>query len=180
MVCCTIPRTDAPTFPTGQYLQTILFSYGVLPCRCTHVWMNVGIHMTGRGKMFDDTVWSLDEYHARVQQLASLLSQLAEKRVAIFWEATHALPITGVQFNADKKACKSYHYDGSQCSEPRIRALNSIAESVMSQFNIPFIDTWSVTAHLTDLSFDAVHYHPNGTVGQVLLKVVAHFLCSNS
>ena len=98
----------------------------------------------------------------------------------MFYESTHSLPITGVQFtDASKIERAKWFGDGSQVSDIRTIELNALAQSTMFQYNIPFIDTWSITYHVSELSHDGVHYHPNGPIGQALLLVVRHYLCLN-
>ena len=139
--------------------------------------VNHGLHqMMERGKLHHK--WSLDKYTNLVAREANKLSGLADIGVKVFFESTHPISLSAVFFEDYamlKARQKNDSADYSQVSIPRTIEMNALAEGVMKQFGIPFLNTWPVAMALQELTFDGNHYAPQGVVGSTLGQIIAHY-----
>ena len=103
--------------------------YALFACRCTHIWINVGLHTLMTSARYNDTIWSPEMYLAHSLRIASKLSSLSlSKGDRVFWESTRPMALGGNHFNVIDENFAFKFSDNSQITIPRVSDINALAE----------------------------------------------------
>lgn len=117
--------------------------------------------------------WTPQQYSDRLQKIANHMQD--EKRRygnKQFWVTT---PPVSFMDQQQQKGPHGFGVDWR--TEPFLQHFNDLARRVMVARGIPVVDTWSIAAPLTELSYDGVHYL--GTVGLAQARMVANIICAD-
>jgi hypothetical protein len=109
--------------------------------------------------------WSPSQFLRQVDALANQLQAAVRAGKRAWWTTIGTHPyvdqfVDGMDFRSD----------------PYLLLFNNIASTVMQQYGIPIIDTYSITDTFKDLAYDSAHY--KGNVGHWAAAAVAHAICS--
>jgi hypothetical protein len=157
---------------------------GQQPCRaCAAVLLNVAhwpASSTAANRLLGSTdpgprPWSHNRTTSHVTRLIEWLGLLHNATgVPVGWVAATALPINngGKWIGPDKKATACPPTD---LRWPHVLArYNEAAREAAGRFNVGFVDVFTPTLDLLDLSFDAAHYGP--PVSSAIARTVEEWL----
>jgi hypothetical protein len=134
---------------------------------CTHVFVNFGqwapAYTAGNEPLTPESY---------AQRLVVVAQHLEAEKTRFgndhYWVTMNAFPTRRV-----------LHGKGSDWrTDPMLLLYNKIATSIMHLHGIPVVDTYSIAAPLSDVSYDAAHYV--GVVGQAQARMMLHILCMHS
>lgn len=110
--------------------------------------------------------WTAEKYRKKLESAAAKMKFWMERGQRVVWVNSMAHPGSPM----------SDPYVNGWQTDPYLELYNRLAEDVMSKAGIPFIDTFSLTNPLSDLT-DTMHYPHTGLVGQAVNRLLLSTLC---
>ncbi|BDA44700.1 hypothetical protein COCOBI_06-1780 [Coccomyxa sp. Obi] len=110
---------------------------------------------------------SVHDYVSQLRDTINHLQELQQAGMRVYWMTTNSFPLwRGAWYNAKRQEWRT---------DPVLLLYNQAANKMMEDAGIPVIDTYSISAPLNDVSYDAAHYR--GHVGYHIDLRILNVLC---